>query len=123
LGKPAWGVSATLGLAPLLLSKIENRKRSLLNPAIGVQPEIRDLPLIGISAESDTRGATITIAAARSAADHITHTIHSPTHVRIGQTDEGADVALGTTSAEGTTAILRFRSVALPETVDGVVRP
>lgn len=93
----------------------------LLALSFGAQPEIRDLPLLGITAERDTRDPTITIAAARSAGDHITHTIHSPTRVRLERTEDGADVALQIESAEGTAAILRFRAVALPETVDGVV--
>lgn len=94
----------------------------LLAPSLGAQPEIHDLPLLGITAETDAPTPTITIAAARSSGDHITHAIHSPSRVRLERTEDGADVALQIESAEGTTAILRFRTAALPETVDGVVR-
>ena len=92
----------------------------MLAPDLGAQPELRDMPLLGIVAEGGSGGA-ISICAARSPAEHITHIIHSPTRVRIERTDEGADVALQIESADGTHAILRFRAVALPETVDGVV--
>lgn len=95
----------------------------LLAPSMGAQPEIRDLPLVGITVEPKGRPTIITISAARSADDHITHSIRSPTHVRIERTEEGADLAMQIESEEGTTAILRFRAAALPETVDGVVRP
>jgi hypothetical protein len=87
----------------------------VLGPALGVQPQIRDLPLRGVTSENTPRDPAITIAAARSDGEHITHIIHSPTHVRIAQTAEGADVALEIESAEGNAAILRFKTVALPE--------
>jgi len=93
----------------------------LLTPAFGARPEIQNLPLLGVTAEPAIRGTDITIAVARSAKNHITHTIQSPTHVRLERMDDGADVGLEIESAEGA-AILRFRTVALPETVDGVVR-
>ena len=95
----------------------------VLSPEIGAQPEIRDMPLLGVVAEPRDRGDTISISAARSAVDHVTHTVHAPCRVWIERTDEGADVALQIESADGTKTILRFRTAALPETVDGVVRP
>lgn len=94
----------------------------VLAPTVGVRPQIRELPLRGVTAESGTHGSAIMIAAARADGEHITHIIHSPTHVRIERTDEGADVALEIESDEGTAAILRFKTTALPNTVDGVLR-
>ena len=93
----------------------------MLAPDLGAQPELRNVPLLGIVAEP-SHGGAISICAAQSPVEHITHTIYSPTRVRIERTDEGADVALQIESADGTQAILRFRAAALPETVDGVVR-
>jgi hypothetical protein len=95
----------------------------LLAPTLGAQRQIRDMPLRGITADTDSHGTAITIAAARSDGEHITHIIHSPTHIRIERTDDNADVALQIESAEGIAAILRLKTVALPETVDGVLRP
>lgn len=92
----------------------------LLSPDLGAQLAIDNLPLLGVSAEriDDHRAVSIS---AGSAAERLTHTIHEATRVSIERTDEGADAALQIESSDGTTAILRFRVAALPETVDGVV--
>jgi len=50
----------------------------------------------------------------------ITHTIQAPSHLWVERTDAGADAALATESADGAKTILRFRTAALPETVDGI---
>ncbi len=94
----------------------------ILSPTIGAQPEIIDLPLVGVTFEPGD-GGTMTVTAAPSADDHITHAIRSPARVWIERTDAGADVALEIESADSTKAILRFKTAALPETVDGVERP
>lgn len=92
----------------------------VIGPDIGAQPEIANLPLLGVSA--DRAEGTITVSAARSAAEHVTHVIDSATRVYIERTESGADAALAIESADGTTSILRFRVAALPETVDGIAR-
>lgn len=92
----------------------------VLAPELGVQPEIHDMPLRGVTAESHPSGPFITIAAARNDGEHITHIIHDPTHVRIERTNDGADVALQIESTEGTSSILKFTTIARPDTVDGV---
>lgn len=53
--------------------------------------------------------------------DHVTHTIHLPTHVFIDKIETGANTALKTDSADGTKAVLRLRTTALLETVAGVL--
>jgi hypothetical protein len=93
----------------------------ILSPDIGAQPAITHLPLVGVSFEA-AEGGRMTIAAGRSADDHITHTIQAPNHVWIARTNAGADVALEIESADGTKTILRLKTVALPDTVDGIVR-
>jgi len=90
------------------------------SPEFGAQPEIQDLPLVGISAEPAERGDIVAIAAARSAADHVTHIVHAPTHIWIERTAEGADAALEVESADHTKTILRFKNAARPDTVDSV---
>ena len=95
----------------------------VMGPTLGVQPQIHELPLRGITAEFGSREPAITIAASRADGEHFTHVIHAPTRVRIERTNEGADVALEIESDEGNAAILRFKTVALPATVDGVPRP
>lgn len=91
----------------------------VLGTELGAQPEISDLPLIGVSADSHRQPGNITISAARAADDHVTHVVEAPEHVYIERTDEGADAALEIEARDGTKSILRFRSAALPETVDG----
>lgn len=91
----------------------------VLAPTIGAQPQVHDLPLVGVTAEPRNGAGTITISAATSSVGQITHTIHSPTKVWIERTDGGADAALQIESADGPTTIVRFRTAALPETVDG----
>ena len=94
----------------------------VLGPEIGAQPEIDNLPLLGVSADRLDHDGTIAVSVARSATEHLTHIIHAVTRVYIERTDDGADVALQIESVDGTTTILRFRAAALPETVDGVLR-
>ena len=95
----------------------------VMGPTLGVQHQLRDLPLLGITAEVRSREPAITISAARADGEHFTHVIHAPTHVRIERTNDGADVALEVESRDGNAAILRFNTSAHPETVDGVARP
>ncbi len=91
----------------------------ILSPDIGAQPDITDLPLVGVTFE-DIRAGTMTISAGRSA--EITHSIQAPNHVWVERTDAGADAALAIESADGAKTILRLRTAALPETVDGIAR-
>lgn len=94
----------------------------VLAAEIGAQPEIRNLPLLGVSSDRIDHDATIAISVARSATDHFTHVIHAVTRVYVERTEEGADAALQIESADGTRTILRFRAAVLPETVDGIAR-
>jgi hypothetical protein len=93
----------------------------ILSPDIGAQPDLTDLPLVGVTFE-DLRAGTVTISAGRSAVPEITHTIQAPSHIWVERTDAGADAALAIESADGVKTILRFRTAALPETVDGIAR-
>lgn len=88
---------------------------------LGAQPEIDDLPLAGISADTmSSAGGAVEIFAGDDPDHRITHTIVHATALNLEQSDAGADVALQVKAADGTTTILRFRSPALPETVDNV---
>jgi hypothetical protein len=90
---------------------------------LGVQPQIRELPLRGVTVESSPRGRAIVISAARADGEHVTHLIPSPTRVSIERTNEGADIALEIESEEGLAAILRFKTPAPSDPVDTRVRP
>lgn len=93
----------------------------ILGSEIGAQVEERGLALEGIVNEGDeVQGNEILIMFGAKPDDHITHRIGNPTTVSLEQTDEGADAALAIKSADGVTALLRFRSAVLPEMVDAV---
>lgn len=93
----------------------------VLGDDIGAQVEARELPLQGVSAETNGgRASRISISAGNGPEAHVTHTITAPTHVRLSQNAEGADEALEIASS-GTTTIVRFRSAVLTEMVDGVL--
>jgi Family of unknown function (DUF5335) len=92
----------------------------VMSPEIGAQAEFTDLPLVG--ATFDAIDGTVLVAAGQSPANHITHAIPAPSRVWIERTDAGADAALCIESADGTKTILRLKTAALPETVDGAVR-
>lgn len=95
----------------------------ILGAEIGAQVEERELALKGIVDEWDEiKGNAIMIMLGTKPDDHVTHSIGNATQVSLEQTDGGADVALAIKSADGTTALLRFRSPMLPELVDGLVR-
>ena len=94
----------------------------ILGAEVGAQVEERELAFEGIVDEWDEAQLNkIAIMIGAKPDDHITHSIRHPTQVSLEQTDEGADVALAIRSADGVTALLRFRSPMLPEMVDGVV--
>jgi len=95
----------------------------VLNPEMGAQPEISELPLVGIWTEEIEHDRSITVSAARSAGEHISHTIRDARRVEIERTDEGADAALAVESGNGTKTILRFRSAGRPDIIDGFVAP
>jgi uncharacterized protein DUF5335 len=95
----------------------------ILGSDIGAQVEERDLAFEGIVDEWDeVQGNQIVIMMGARPDDHITHAISRPTLVSLEETEEGADAALAIKSADGVTALVRFRSPVLPEMVDGVVR-
>ena len=93
----------------------------ILGSEIGAQVEERGLAFQGIVNEGDeVQGNEILMMFGAKPNDHITHSISNPATVSLEQTDEGADAALAIKSADGVTALLRFRSAVLPEMVDAV---
>jgi hypothetical protein len=94
----------------------------IVTSGLGALRELRDKPLIGISADLKGSGvASISIIAGDKPADHIDHLISGPSRVALEETDEGAHKGLRIESRGGEITLLRFRSSVLPETVDGRV--
>jgi len=92
----------------------------VLSPEFGDQVEVRNLPLEGITAELDHPGdEMLEIAAGIRRDQHVTKSISDPQEVWLKQTEEGADEAI---EIEGKTdkVLVRFRSPALTELVDGL---
>ncbi len=80
----------------------------ILADTIGAQREFCLFSLAGVTAEPK-EGGTISITAARPEGGFFTHTMQSPVHVFIEETDAGDEAALEVESADGVKAILQFR--------------
>ena len=94
----------------------------VVTDGLGAHREIRDKSLIGVSADLKGPGTdTISIITGDRSDDHVNHIINRPTRVALEQTEEGAHKGLRIEAENGETTLLRFRSPALPETVDGVI--
>jgi hypothetical protein len=85
---------------------------AILGTDLGAQSEIRDLPLIGVSADRVDHDGTIAISVARSAAEHMTHIIRGAQRVYIERTVNGARTALLIESADGLKTIVRAKAAA-----------
>ena len=94
----------------------------VLGEEIGAQVEAEEMALAGVTADLKGGGEdVISIILGKGTAERVTHNVTQPTHLRIEQAEDGADMALQIESGGGPTTLLRFRSAVLPETVDGVV--
>jgi hypothetical protein len=78
----------------------------VLGAELGVQPEVRSLPLVGIW--DDPAGPDIMMAVASSGAEQLTHTVHAARYLAIERTDAGADAAVEIQSSDGTTTLMTF---------------
>ena len=94
----------------------------VLSPDIGAERQIDNVPLLGVSADRINHDGSVAVSVARPGGAHFTHVIRQVKRIYIEQTDDGADAGLQIESGDGTRTIVRFRVVALPETVDGFVR-
>jgi hypothetical protein len=92
----------------------------ILGLEIGDQVQVRNLPLEGIVVETSDDGDAMTIIAGSRPGARISHTISAPSRVWVKQNEQGADEALEIESPAGA-VLVRFKSVALPELVDGIV--
>jgi len=90
----------------------------VLAPAVGAQPEVLNLPLVGITFESHPRPA-MSIAAGRGD-DLIVHVIQEPAHLWVARANGHDDAAIEVESADRVKTLVRFTHAAAPETVDGM---
>lgn len=94
----------------------------VLSSELGAQPEINDLPLLGVTAEPGRDGSIIAVSVGRSAAERFMHTMVAPSRVWLERPFDGSGRALQVESADGTKTILRFRTPERPDSVDDPAR-
>ena len=87
---------------------------------LGAQVEAEDQALRGTVAETRGGATEIQIMTGNVPEHTFTHLIERPKRVWVEETEEGAEAAIQIESENHGTTILRLRSAALPETVDGV---
>ena len=93
----------------------------LLGPRIGAQVEARDLPLEGIV--SDPLATSISIYLGVAPGRNLEHAVGQPIAVWLETTDDGADAALGSNSADGTTTLLELPLSTARPLVEPPARP
>jgi hypothetical protein len=87
---------------------------------IGAQPEFKQYPLLGISADLKDNEDFVNITVSKTPQDRDTHTVIGATRVWLKQGDNGADEALEIEARDGTKTIVTFRTSVLPESLDGI---
>jgi len=93
------------------LHRGRNVSAETLGADIGAQEEVRELPLVGISAGLKGPGRdTISIILGDVPEKHITDTISAPSQVRLEQAEDGTPEVLQIESADGLTRLVRFTS-------------
>ena len=83
----------------------------IFGPALGAQPEIDNMPLLGVSADRVNHDGAIAISVARSAVDHFTHIVHDVSRIFIEQTHDGTTAALLIESTDATRTVLQLRAI------------
>src|SRR4051812_8475354 len=67
----------------------------VMGPDIGEQTEMRNLPLVGITADTkDSDGERIDVSAGDTPRLQVTHAVIHPSHVRVAEDDEGHAIAM-----------------------------
>jgi hypothetical protein len=81
--------------------------------------ETKGLPFKGASYDDKGTGKNeVSIFIDQSPEEDITHTVSSPSHIRLEQTDSGVDQGLEVEANDGTKTVVRFRNPASPDVVD-----
>ena len=83
----------------------------IVSQPTGVRHQFHQLPLVGVTAEQ-TDGRMISIAVEEPTGEHLTHMIHSPKKVVFDESPSGALASVEIVGSDGSTAVLRLRSLA-----------
>jgi len=92
----------------------------VLDKELGDQIEVENKALKGIVAERKRDPRVIDIFVWNKPDEDASHIIDKPTRVWVEETDEGAEAAIEIESEDHGTTLLKLRTPALPETVDGI---
>ena len=79
------------------------------SPEMGSLPEIMNLPLLGVSFETNHH-TTVFISAGPSYEYHVTHAVQQPTRIWLERADDGRDVGLEV-EAQGVTTVVRVTPI------------
>ena|SRR5687767_11467477 len=115
-------------------SRLHAGKRAIVETIgsdVGVQPNARELPLMGITPEGRDGGDNpewrIEISLGDSPGAHLDHVIARPTHVRVAEWNDGFSAALQIEAEDGHMTLLRVgpqdRVLSPGLVVDDVMRP
>jgi hypothetical protein len=91
----------------------------ILSDALGAQPAVVNLPLVGVTF-GPSNGGAIAITVVSAGGESLTHMIQAPQRLSIERSERGADVALAIDSPDGARTLLRFSAAPLPGTVVGI---
>ena len=93
----------------------------VLGAEVGAQVEAQGLPLQGVTAELKGGEDAITVIVGGGSVERVTHAVSRPAHVRVEQSEGGADLTLQIESSDGVATLVRVRPAVPAETADGVV--
>ncbi|MGE3958342.1 MAG: DUF5335 family protein [Vicinamibacterales bacterium] len=79
----------------------------VVSPDMGVQPEVVELPLGGISVDDTGGHPAVAISMSREAPEHVTHLVQDVAAIRF-QREGNVDQAIEIQTLDGTRTILRF---------------
>jgi len=88
-------------------------------PEARAHPLTRELPFHGITEESPEHDRAMVVTAG-DGPHHLTHTIRDGQHLFLERRANGADVGLRIDARSGQSTLLRFRTAARPEALDGL---
>jgi hypothetical protein len=88
--------------------------------AAGRQAIVEERRLQGISIDRGEGPERAYIQMGETPKERVTHTVNTPANIRFKQSSSGEHQGLEIASADGTTTIVRFRSMMRPEMLDGI---
>ena len=93
---------------------------------LGVQPNVRNLPLVGVAIDGSEDDRRLEIIVGDSPHAHLTHVIDRPTRVCVAEWNDGFSAAVQIEADDGRVTLLRVgpqeRVLPAGMIVDGVVR-